>query len=193
MIAFRDNLPVITLGNGRVVVFEREWLCRALGVAANRAGHPKWWLAEHVAKSVQLWLEQLGENTPTVPVALLTRAVRGALQAIGYAEVGECFEAVSPFTRISLVEVAEQAGDGFELAFFNGLGERLREVLELGGSYCELHGLESCVKRLRRKRAWGRDCAVLQAEIVNFARQQTSVAQCEADEGKRRELFLFVA
>ena len=38
MIAFHNNLPVISLTNGRIVVFEREWLCRALGVAANRAG-----------------------------------------------------------------------------------------------------------------------------------------------------------
>lgn len=193
MIAFPDNLPLIALANGRVVVFEQEWLCRALGVAANRAGHPKWWLASHVAKSVQVWLEHLGEDSPTVPVALLTRAVRSALQSIGYAEIGDHFEAVAPFSRISLVEVAEQAGDGFELAFFTGLGERLREVLEMGGSYCELHGLEPCVKKLRRKRAWGRDCAVLRAEIVNFARQQTSFAQRDADEGKQRELFLYVA
>lgn len=193
MIAFHNNLPVISLTNGRIVVFEREWLCRALGVAANRAGYPKWWLADHVAKSVQMWLEQVGETTPTVPVALLTRAVRGALQVIGYAEVGERFEAVAPFSRISLVELAEDAGDGFELAFFNELGGRLREVIELGGSYCELHGIEPCVKTLKRKRAWGRECAALQAEIVNFARQHTSVTHGSCSAGNRRELFLYVA
>jgi hypothetical protein len=193
MIAFHNNLPVISLTNGRIVVFEREWLCRALGVAANRAGYPKWWLSDHVAKSVQMWLEQLGETTPAVPVALLTRAVRGALQVIGYAEVGECFEAVAPFSRISLLELAEDAGDGYELAFFNELGGRLREVLDLGGSYCELHGIEPCVKKLRRKRAWGRECAALRAEIVNFARQQTSATHRASEAGSRRELFLYVA
>lgn len=193
MIAFHNNLPVISLTNGRIVVFEREWLCRALGVAANRAGYPKWWLADHVAKSVQMWLEQVGESTPTVPVALLTRAVRGALQVIGYAEVGERFEAVAPFSRISLLELAEEAGDGFELAFFTELGGRLREIIELGGSYCELHGIEPCVKKLRRKRAWGRDCAALRAEIVNFARQQTSLGNSSCAADNRRELFLYVA
>ena len=63
MIAFRDNLPVIILGNGQIVAFEREWLARALGVAASRVGYGKWWLAEHVARSVEVWLGSLAETT----------------------------------------------------------------------------------------------------------------------------------
>ena len=189
MIAFRDNLPVITLANGQIVAFEREWLCRALGVAAHRAGYPKWWLAEHVARSVQTWLEMLGETTTTVPVAQLTRAVRGALQVIGYAEVGERFEAAVPFARISLVEVAQQAGNGFELAFFTALTRRLEGVMELGGSYCELHGMEHCVKILRKKRAWSRDCSALREEIVLFTREHTRIES----ERALREFFLYVA
>jgi hypothetical protein len=193
MIAFRDNLPVIVLANGQIVAFEREWLGRALGVAANRAGYPKWWLADHVAGSVQMWLETLGETTTTVSVAQLTRAVRGALQVIGYAEVGECFEAAAPFARISLVEVAQKAGDGFELAFFIGLAQRLREVLTLGGSYCEMHGLESCVRVLRRKRGWGKEFSALRAEIVEFARNSTSASYSKKGADMPREIFLYVA
>ena len=193
MIAFRDNLPVIVLANGQIVAFEREWLARALGVAANRAGHPKWWLAGHVASSVQVWLESLSATTTTVPVALLTRAVRAALQVIGYAEIGECFEAAAPFARISLVEVAQKAGDGFELAFFVGLAERLREVMLLGGSYCEMHSLEPCVRVLRRKRGWGKACADLRAEIVEFARSTTSTSYFARGADRPREVFLYVA
>ena len=185
MIAFRDNLPVIVLENGQIVAFEREWLSRALGVAAGRAGYSKWWLADHVARSVQMWLETLGEDTLAVPVAKLTRAVRAALQVIGYAEIGERFEAAAPFARISLVELAQGAGNGFELAFFYALSERMHEVLKLGGSYCEMHGLEHCVKVLRRTRSWNRKCAVLRDEIVSFARGgSTSLG---------KELFLYVA
>ena len=112
---------------------------------------------------------------------------------IGYAEVGECFEAAAPFARISLLEVAQQAGDGFELAFFAGLAGRLREVMLLGGSYCEMHGLEPCVRMLRRKRGWGRKCAALRAEIVEFARNSTSASYFEKGEDKPRDVFLYVA
>jgi hypothetical protein len=193
MIAFRDNLPVIVLPNGHIVAFEREWLGRALGVAANRAGYSKWWLADHVAGSVQMWLESISENTTTVTVAQLTRAVRGALQVIGYAEIGDCFEAVAPFSRISLSDLAQQAGDGFELAFFVALSSRLREVLAQGGSYCEIHGLDVCVRYLCRTRGWGRACAKLRDEIVEFARCSTVACETSQVTGRNREIFLYVA
>ena len=192
MIAFRDALPLIVLRNRRAIAFDREWLTRALSVAALRAGHPGWWLAPHVAESVHAWLKSLDDRT-TMPVASFTRAVREALKAIGYAEIGACFEAASPFARISLVEIAQQAGNGFELAFFTSLDSRLREVFAGGGSYCELHSLEPCVKILRRRRKWSSGCDELRSEIVTFARTHTAQvlgADC-AQAG--RDLFLHVA
>lgn len=190
MIAFRNQIPPIVLANGRVITFEREWLIRALNVAAQRAGYAKWWLAPHVAESLHVWMEGL-RDVPAMPVAQFTRAVRAALQVIGYAEVGERFEASSPFARISLVEVAQDAGNGFELAFFGALHLRLREVMEMGGTYCELVGLEPCVKLLSKRKSWCRECDALQAEIVLFAREQTGRA-CR-DRGGAHELFLHVA
>jgi hypothetical protein len=190
MIAFRSHVPPIVLSNGRIIAFDRDWLVRALNVAAQRAGYAKWWLAPHVAESLQSWMEGL-HDLPVMPVAQFTRAVRAALQVIGYAEVGERFEASLPFARISLVEVAQHAGNGFELAFFGTLHTRLCEVMALGGSYCELVGLETCVKLLRKCKGWGRECDALRAEIVIFAREQTGRA-CRERDGAR-ELFLHVA
>lgn len=199
MIAFRGGLPLIVLGNRRAIAFDCGWLTRALTVAAHRAGYPNWWLAPHVAESVESWLETLKERT-TMPVADFTRAVREALKAIGYTKIGETFEAVAPFARISLVELAQQAGNGFELLFFHTLRELLGEVLGNGGSYCELHGLEQCVKVLRRKRNWSHACEDLRAEIVAFARDRTVSACGVADASgrepgapRKRELFLHVA
>jgi hypothetical protein len=189
MIALRDGLPVIVLRNRRAMAFDREWLARALAVAAHRAGHSDWPLAPHVAESVHAWLATLTDRT-TMPVATFTRAVREALKAIGCGEIGERFEDASPFARISLVEIAQQAGNGFELAFFATLDARLREVFGAGGSYCELHSLGPCVKLLRQRRHWSSGCDELRAEIVTFARGHTS--QAPGGSGAR-ELFLHVA
>jgi len=191
MIAFRDDLPLILLGDRRAVAFEIEWLTRVLNVAASRAGYPKWWLAPHVAQSVHWWLKAL-THRPTMPVARFTRAVRDALVAIGYEKIGACFVAVSPFARISLVEIAQQAGNGFELAFFTTLDRALREVFKAGGGYCELHSLEHCVKVLRQRRNWSSSCDELRAEIVTFARNHT--AHVLGGTGSRRghDLFLHV-
>ena len=192
MIAFRDDLPLIVLGDRRAMAFDSGWLTRALTVAARTAGYPNWWLAPHVAESVQSWLQTLNERT-VMPVDHFTRAVREALKAIGYAKIAETFEASAPFARISLIEIAQQAGNGFELAFFDTLNRTLGEVLKNCGSYCELHGLEQCVKVLRQQRCWSRACDALRAEIVTFARDRTALACGTSGSLPARELFLHVA
>ena len=192
MIAFRDALPLIVLRDRRAMAFDREWLARALAVSAHRAGHGDWPLAPHVAESVHAWLGSLHDRT-TMPVEAFTRAVREALKAIGFAEIGACFEAAAPFARISLVEIAQQAGNGFELAFFAALESRLREVFSAGGSYCELHSLEPCVRLLRQRRHWSSACDEMCAEIVAFARDHSAQALSHHGAAGMRDLFLHVA
>ena len=191
MIAFRDSLPLIVLRNRRSIAFDRDWLARVLAVAAHRAGHGDWPLAPHVADSVHAWLGSLTDRT--MPVDSFTRAVREALKAIGFAEIGASFEASAPFARISLVEIAQQAGNGFELAFFAALELQLREIFSAGGSYCELHGIGACVKTLRQRRHWSSTCEDLRAEIVTFARDHSVQALAESGAGSARDLFLHVA
>jgi hypothetical protein len=175
MIAFKDGLPVIQMANGRAVAFERDWLVRSLATAAERAGYGKWWLAEHVAESVTSYLRDQKEIT-VLPVEQLTTAVRSVLQVIGYGEVGQYFEPGPPKVWLSLVELAREAGAGYELAFFEQLRRRLGELFEEGSPHFELLGLESCVKLLRGRKVWCRDCDALRAEIVHFARQQAGMA-----------------
>jgi hypothetical protein len=192
MIAFRDDLPLIVLTDRRAIAFDRGWLTRALTVAAHRAGYPNWWLAPHIAESVQSWLKTLHEMS-AMPVATFIRAIREALKVIGFAKIADRFEASSPFCRISLIEIAQRAGNGFELAFFETLNRALREVLQTGGSYLELHGLEQCVRVLRQKRTWNRGCDELRREIVAFAREHTARACGRKGRPKKQEIFLHVA
>jgi hypothetical protein len=180
MIAFKDNLPVIQLASGQAIAFERDWLVLSLAHAAQRAGYGKWWLAEHVAESVTTYLRDQREVT-VLPVEKLTKAVQSVLQVIGYAEVGQHFIPVPPKVRISLVELAREAGTGYELAFFDRLGRCLQELLRENNTHFELLGLEPCVKILRARKVWSRDCDALRAEIVSFAREQTGTAGAKHD------------
>lgn len=175
MICLKDNLPVIQLTSGQVIAFDRDWLVRSLAQAAARAGYPKWWLATHVAASVTEYLREQQELN-VLPVERLTAAVRSVLQVIGYGEIGRHFTPVPPRVQVSLVELAREAGTGYELAFFEVLGRRLQELCREPGSYFELLGLERCVKLLCAKKTWSRDCDALREEIVTFAREQTGTA-----------------
>ena len=180
MIALLDGLPMVRLADGTTAPFERDWLLRALATAAKKAGYPHWWLAEHVAESVTEFLRTQREAT-VVPIEGLTRSVRQVLQVIGYAEVGRHFEAGRPMVKISLVELAQAAGTGYELAFFDLLGRRLDDALGGEGGCFELFGIERCVKMLRAKKVWSRDCETLRDEIVSFTRDRTGNVLTQAD------------
>ena len=180
MIALLDDLPMVRFADGMTAPFQRDWLLRALVTAARKAGYPQWWLAEHVAASVTEFLRTQRE-TPVLTVDALTRSVRQVLQVIGYAEVGRHFEAGRPIVKISLVELAQAAGAGYELAFFDLLGRRLDEVVRNEGGCFELFGLLRCVRMLRGKKTWGRDCDTLRDEIVAFTREHSGVASARTE------------
>lgn len=175
MIAFKDGLPVIQLPNGQAVAFEREWLVGALARAAQRAGYGKWWLAEHVAESVTCYLRDQHEIN-VLPLDRLTTAVRSVLQVIGYGEVGQYFEPGPPQRRLSLLDLAREAGSGYELAFFPRLRQSLVELLAENPAHFEIVDLEPCVRLLRARKVWSRDCDALRAEIVAFTREQMGTA-----------------
>lgn len=175
MIALLDRLPLIQLSSGQVVSFDTEWLIRALRRAAARAGYAQWWLAEHVVQSVAEYLRSQ-EDATLLPVERLESAVRETLHGIGYSEVARHFEHGLPRVAVSLLSIAREAGAGYELAFFDILARRLHELVRQDVSNFELSDLEPCVKVLRGKKMWGRDCDILRCEIIAFVREQTMVA-----------------
>jgi len=179
MIALADNLPLVRLPDRRAVRFERLWLERAVAEAAEGAGYHRWWLASHVAESVTSYLEcEFEENI--IASQCLRTLVASVLQVIGYPEVARAFRLPEPPLRISLDALAESAGAGYELAFFNTLDDTLRRILSGRAARVELCDLTECVKRLRRARAWRKDCAALRNEIVAHVR-----GQAERLRGKR--------
>ena len=173
MIALKDDFPLVQFDGGQLVAFEPDWLVRSLRRAALKAGYPQWWLAEHVTESVTTYLVR-GFEASTLSVARLSEAVRSVLQVIGYAEVASHFVPDAPPAKLSLTDVAQEAAAGYELAFFEILGRRLQELVTPQTTNVELWGLERCVKRLRARKIWSRDCDSLREEIVTFVREQVS-------------------
>ena len=78
-----------------------------------------------------------------------------------------------PGERLNLLDLVKEAGSGYELAFFNRLRDRLQTLIGGGTTDVDLVGLASCVKHLRARKSWSRDCDALQEEIVFFVRTQT--------------------
>lgn len=171
MIAFQNNMPLVRYADGQIRPFERTWLSTALARAAERAGYKKWWLAPHVTESVTNYLEQDFDES-VVTIKRLEQAVQSVLQVIGYADVADQFRATPPPARISLEELARDAGHGYELVFFDLLRSRLREALEGKPERLEICDAHNGVKMLRAAKNWRRDCSGLLDEIVDFVRDE---------------------
>ncbi|MCX6967978.1 MAG: hypothetical protein NTZ46_09435 [Verrucomicrobia bacterium] len=172
MIALADGMPLVQLEDARVVAFQSEWIERALAKAALKAGYQKWWLATYVTEAITYYLgSQYQGNAISIP--RLTQLLADALQVIGYAEIARCLTLGLPGERLDLVDLAREAGAGYELAFFNRLRDRLQTLIGAGTTDVDLVGLALCVKQLRARKSWSRSCGALQEEIVSFVRTQT--------------------
>ena len=171
MINILDHPPLVEFPDGHLVPFERDWLEFSLREAARNAGCADGHFASHVAESVAHFLRQ-DYPAATVPSATLSHLVENSLRSIGFSEVAACFFLLPPPVRISLLEVAESAGHGFELHFFTLLARRLRTLLASGARQIACEDLRPCVKVLRQAKRWRNDCRGLNEEIVSFIRSQ---------------------
>jgi len=172
MIAFLDGLPLVTLPDGRNTLFDKRWITASILSAAEEAGHHHWWLAEHIAESVSVYLRRDFEAN-NVAIPSLSEAVLHVLESLGFHDVAEKFHLPDPPVSLSLTDLAREAGDGFELAFFGLLGERLQRAANSRSTRVEIHDLSGCVRLMGKRR---RSVQSLRAEIVGFIRQHGQAA-----------------
>jgi hypothetical protein len=175
MVAFKEEFPYLRSDSGQLFEFNQQWLHAAITRAADQAGYPSWWLTEHVTESIAFYL-RLRNDEPVVAFSQLSQTVRYVLKVIGYKEIIPYFEPAPPPLSISLVEIAEQAGTGYELAFFDCLEKRIAALVETGIDSLHLTGLQLCVKHLRGAKTWTRACDSLREEVVCFIREKLAAA-----------------
>jgi hypothetical protein len=180
VIALRDSLPLLRQNENEDSAIRGDWLCFCLCRAAEKAGYSHWWLAEHVAASVMCYLSTTYEKNVISPKQLCD-IVLSVLQAIGYAEVALCLDTLQPTLEISLSELAKEAGQGYELAFFRLLKERVQPALSDRASNLDVYGLQSCVRHLQAVKTWSHNCSRLRSEIVDFLRAQLERADLKTD------------
>src|SRR5437870_9765107 len=124
MVAFKEEFPYLRTESGQLFEFNRDWLHAAITRAAHKAGYPSWWLTDHVTESIAFYL-RLRNDASVVSFSQLSQTVRSVLKVIGYKEIIPHFAPAPPPISISLFEIAEQAGTGYELAFFDLLERRI--------------------------------------------------------------------
>ena len=178
MVSFKEEFPYLRCDSGQLFEFDRDWLHAAINRAADQAGYPSWWLTDHVTESIAFYL-RLRNDENVVAFSQLSQTVRYVLKAIGYKEIIPYFTPAPPPISVSLVDIAHEAGTGYELAFFDLLEKRLNALIETGVDNLHLCSLHACVKQLRCTRVWSRACDSLREEIVCFIRERLTATTSE--------------
>src|SRR5947209_19593132 len=124
MVAFKEEFPCLRRDSGQPSEFNQNWLRAGITRAADKAGYPSWWLTDHVTESIAFYL-RLRNDEPVVPFSQLSQTVRYVLKVIGYKEIVPYFSPSPPPISISLLDIAQHAGAGYELAFFDLLEKRI--------------------------------------------------------------------
>src|SRR5438874_2628592 len=130
-----------------------------------------WTLSDHVTESIAFFL-RIRTYEDVVAFRQLAETVQYVLKAIGYKEIIPYFTPAPPPISVSLLEIADEAGDGYELAFFDLLEKRIAALLESGVDNLQFSSLSACVKHLRGVKSWTRACDILREEIVCFIRKR---------------------
>ena len=175
MVAFKEEFPYLRCESGQLFEFNRDWLRTAITRAADQAGYKSWWLTDHVTESIAFYL-RLRTDESVVAFSQLSQTVRYVLKVIGYKEIIPYFEPAPPPISISLLDLAHEAGSGYELAFFDLLEKRINALVETGTDSLHLCSLQTAVKHLRGTKVWTRACDPLREEIVCFVRERLSVS-----------------
>ncbi len=178
MVAFKEEFPYLRCDSGQLFEFNRDWLHAAITRAADKAGYPSWWLTDHVTESIAFYL-RLRNDENVVAFSQLAQTVQYVLKVIGYKEIVPYFTPAPPPISISLLDIAHEAGMGYELAFFDLLEKRIQALLETGVDNLKLCSLQTCVKHLRSVKVWTRTCDSLREEIVCFIRERLTSTSSE--------------
>jgi hypothetical protein len=180
MVAFKEEFPYLRADSGQLFEFNRDWLHDAITQAADRAGYPSWWLTEHVTESITFYL-RLRNDESVVAFSQLNQTVRYVLKVIGYKEIVPHFRPAPPPISISLFEIAEAAGDAYELAFFDLLEKRVAALVETGTTSLHFFGLQPAIKHLCAVKTWTRACDVMREEVACFIREKLANSAAAAE------------
>ncbi|MFK7852043.1 MAG: hypothetical protein AB8D78_13795 [Akkermansiaceae bacterium] len=167
MISFVGNRPAIQIGSYQVVDYDTAWLEVAISRAAKAADHEDFPLVSEIRNGVELYLEN---KCPLKLLELedLFERLRKMLTKIGCSQIAEKLEPLAPPVTVSLVSAATEAGNGFELAFFETLRVELLELRSAGAETIHFTGLRESARILRGMSKWNKACDAMLAEIKAF-------------------------
>lgn len=169
MISLIGNRPALQIGRHQVIDYDTGWIDDALRRAARAANQADFPFVDEIRSGV---VEYLETKCPLRLMRLdeLYDRMRRMLVKIGCGGIAEKLEPLAPPVTISLVRAAMDAGNGFELAFFETLRTELSALRTAGAEEIRFTGLRESAMILRGAAKWNKNCGCLLLEIEAFLR-----------------------
>ena len=169
MISLIGNRPALQIGRHQVIDYDTAWIDDALRRAARAADQEDFPFVDEIRSGVVQYLET---KCPLKLMRLdeLYDRMRRMLVKIGCTGIAEKLEPLAPPVTVSLVRAAMDAGNGFELAFFETLRAELAALRDAGAEEIRFTGLRESAMILRGASKWNKHCEALLFEIEAFLR-----------------------
>lgn len=185
MIALLHGLPLITRPNGPSFSFQKSWIKNALQQVASQQGYGCWWFAPELAESVELYLRREWSDN-VITIAELEIIIKELLVSLQFSDLATVFFLPPPPTTLSLLELAKEAGEGYELLFFQLLKKRLEKVAQSSTEQLEIYGLDASLRHLFHRKRLGRK--ETKGQIINYIRDCGIASSWETKRSSSRSL-----
>lgn len=167
MICIVGNRPVLQIGRHQVTGYDTQWLRSAILRGAKAAEREDFPFIDDLLEGIVHYLEN------KCPLRVLTieelhARVRRMLERIGCDAIARTLPLLAPPITLSLSRAAKEAGNGFELIFFNKIHDEIEELRMHGVEVLRFTGTRDCVKMLRGVNRWTTPCERLHEEILSF-------------------------
>lgn len=165
MICIAGNMPVIQVGDYQVTNYDTHWIHRAIQAAADRVQHSDFAFVDDIYEGIIYYLENQC-SLRLLQLEDLYQRIRYMLKRIGCETVANALRIEAPPVTISLEKAAIDAGNGFELAFYQILQEEMRQLKKLGAKEVFFGHIQESILVLRQTKEWCDGCQQLENDIM---------------------------
>lgn len=165
MILKKAQAPRVRMPDGEVKSLAQCGLPQLLTQAAREEGYAHWWVAEDLLVGVRVYLirEHAGEVLESTD---LERTLMTALRAIGHPEIARRINLTARRNLVCLETLAQEAGPGFELAFWQLLDAALDDVVNSPRPAAHFYRLKVAVLIMLGATRWSPACERLKDLIT---------------------------
>lgn len=169
-------MPVIQVGDYQVTNYDTFWIRRAIQGAADRAQHSEFAFVDDIYEAVVYYLENQC-SLRLLQLEALYERIRHMLKRIGCETIANALQIEAPPVTISLERAAVEAGNGYELAFYQILQDEMRALKKMGAHEVFFGDIRQSIKVLKQSEEWTDACEQLEKDIMLWFKKEGTKPQ----------------